>query len=146
MHFWVINIVCDYSKEKHAAQKTVMLKWSPIKLSGYLGFQFLLTSPSPFVPPENPMMRNVLQFLRREQLTDEGVMRHIEGCIVQGGDVVSFWGRPLNVSAHLAILSSQILLNLPLCLYLSSDPSFSVELLSSLLQQQCLLARLAAGY
>ena len=25
-----------------------------LKLSGYLGFQFLLTSPSPFVPPENP--------------------------------------------------------------------------------------------
>ena len=41
--------------------------------------------------------------LRKEQLTDEGVMRHIEGCIVQGGDVVGFWGRTLNVSAHLAI-------------------------------------------
>ena len=66
-------------------------------------------------------------------------MRHIEGCIVQGGDVVSFWGRSLNVSAHFAaaaaaaaviIFSQEILLSAPLCLYLSPDPSFSVELLS----------------
>ena len=84
--------------------------------------------------------------LAKEQLTNEGVMRHIKGCIVQGGDVVGFWGRTLNVSAHLAIFR-EILLSVPLCLYLSSDPSFCVELLSSRpLLQQCLFARLAAGY
>ena len=74
-----------------------------LKLSGYLGFQFRLTSPSPFVPPKNPNHERCFMILRKKQLTNEGVMRHIEGCIVQGGDVVGFWGRTLNVSAHLAI-------------------------------------------
>ena len=52
---------------------------------------------------------------------------------MQGGDVVSLRGRPLDVSTHLAaaIFCPEILLSAPLCLYLSSDPSFSVELLSS---------------
>ena len=117
----------------YIGQKTEMLH---SKFKQYLGFQFLLTSPSLFVPPENPNIKEqCFTILCGEKLTNESVMRHIEGCIVQGGDVVSFWGRSLNVSAHFAaaavfIFSQEILLSAPLCLYLSPDPSFSVELLS----------------
>ena len=61
-------------------------------------------------------------------------MGDIEGGIVQGGDVVSFRGRSFRVSTHIvaaAIFSScEIPPSAPLCLYLSSDPSLLVELLS----------------
>ena len=113
------HVICGYSKEKHVAQKTAMLQRS-LKLSGYLGFQFLLTSPSPFVPPGTPNMR--VMFYDFLNLTNEGVMRHIEGCVVQGGDVVGFRRRPLNVSTHLAAIFSsvrEILSSLP-------TPSLSV--------------------
>ena len=111
------NVICGYSKEMDVAQKTEMLQ-SSLKL--YLGFQFLLTSPSPFVPPGTPNMR--VMFYDFLNLTNEGVMRHIEGCVVQGGDVVGFRRRPLNVSTHLAAIFSsvrEILSSLP-------TPSLSV--------------------
>ena len=60
-------------------------------------------------------------------------MGDIEGGIVQGGDVVSFRGRSFRVSTHIvaaAIFSCEIPPSAPLCLYLSSDPSLLVELLS----------------
>ena len=60
-------------------------------------------------------------------------MGDIEGGIVQGGDMVSFRGRSLRVSTHIvaaAISSCEIPPSAPLCLYLSSDPSLLVELLS----------------
>ena len=68
------------------------------------------------------------------KLTYECVVGDIEGGIVQGGDVVSFRGRSFRVSTHIvaaAIFSScEIPPSAPLCLYLSSDPSLLVELLS----------------
>ena len=111
-------------------EKTAKLSMKLVKQ--YLGFQFLLTSPSPFVPPGTPNMR--VMFYDFLNLTNEGVMRHIEGCVVQGGDVVGFRRRPLNVSTHLAAIFSSVsgILS-PLRLYPSSDPSFCVELLSLLL-------------
>ena len=60
-------------------------------------------------------------------------MGDIEGGIVQGGDVVSFRGRSFRVSTHIvaaAIFSCEIPPSALLCLYLSSDPSLLVELLS----------------
>ena len=98
---------------------------------------------------------------RWKKLTNESVVCHIEGCIVQGGDVVSFGGRPLNVSTHLAAAS---IFRREILLLLSSAEKFfrlsqSVSIcrlirrsLSSycrlvlLFCTQCLFASLAAGY
>ena len=78
-------------------------------------------------------------------------MGDIEGGIVQGGDVVSFRGRSFRVSTHIvaaAIFSCEIPPSAPLCLYLSSDPSLLVELLSRPPLQMlplCHFATLPAG-
>ena len=59
---------------------------------------------------------------RWKKLTNESVMCHIEGCIVQGGDVVSFRGRPLDVSTHLVAAS---IFRREIFLLLSSVEKFS---------------------
>ena len=47
----------------YVSQKTEMLYYQVHWFFGYLGFQFLLTSPSLLVPPGNPNMSNLSQFL-----------------------------------------------------------------------------------
>ena len=98
---------------------------------------------------------------RWKKLTNESVVCHIEGCIVQGGDVVSFGGRPLDVSTHLAAAA---IFRREIFLFLSSVEKFSClphsvslcRLIRRSLSSYCrrvllfctqsLFASLAAGY
>ena len=135
-------------KRMPITEKTATLSMKLVKQ--YLGFQFLLTSPSPFVPPGTPDMR--VMFYDFLNLTNEGVMRHIEGCIVQGGDMVGFRRRPLNVSTHLAAIFSSV------SGILSSLPTPSLSVVWSVVlcrvivastsssSTQCLFASLTSGY